>query len=268
MKTTIRLTALLCLLCLLGGMLCSCGMIAESWKTVRLTGEVVTDTYVLEDCTGEIALSVHLNFVNGGDNVITVRPTPEGMEPYCEVSYPVDFIEWGLMTHYDDGRLSVEIVPGRQGQRQFSTDEFAMTVYANVTDYDLVGNHALQADLGGEEISALKLQITGGAAVDMKNIAAEAVTVEVDGAADVVLSGTADKLETEINGAGVLDSGALTVRHGAVTVNGVGTADVNCTDALNVEINGAGTVQYRGEPELTKTINGLGTVSKIPDQTS
>ena len=109
---------------------------------------------------------------------------------------------------------------------------------------------------------------TGGAAVEMKNIAAETVTVAVDGAADVVLSGTADRLDTEINGAGVLESGALTVRQGAVTVNGVGTADVSCTETLNVEINGAGTVQYRGEPELTKTINGLGTVSKLPDETS
>ena len=79
MKTAIRLTALLCLLCLLGGMLGSCGAIAESWKTVRLTGEVVTDTYVLDDDAKEITLSVHLNFVNGGDNVITVLPPPEGM---------------------------------------------------------------------------------------------------------------------------------------------------------------------------------------------
>lgn len=268
MKTAIRLTALLCLLCILGGMLCSCGMIAESWKTVRLTGEVVTNTYAIENCAEEIALSVHLNFVNGGNNVITVRPTPEGMEPYYEMTYPADFIEWGLTTYYEDGRLSVEIVPSRQGQRQFSTDDFAMTVYANVTSYDLVGSHSLKADLGGGDVSALKLQITGGAAVEMKNIAAETVTVAVDGAADVVLSGTADRLDTEINGAGVLESGALTVRQGAVTVNGVGTADVSCTETLNVEINGAGTVQYRGEPELTKTINGLGTVSKLPDETS
>lgn len=265
MKINIRAVLLLCMLCLLGGLLCSCNAIAESWNTVRLTGAVVTDTYVLDDDAEEITLSVHLNFVNGGDNVITVLPPPEGAQPYYEISYPEDFIEWGLITYYDDGHLAVEIAPSRQGQRMFSTDAFSMKVYANVCDFDLVGSHTLRADHGGADMPELNLHITGGAAVQMTDINAEAVSVHVDGAADVVLSGTAGKLDAEINGAGVLESTALTAEHGSITVNGIGTAEVFCIESLDAEINGAGSIKYHGTPRLTKTINGLGTVSQIPD---
>ncbi|MBE6658914.1 MAG: hypothetical protein E7604_10805 [Ruminococcaceae bacterium] len=265
MKINIRPVGLLFVLCLLGGLLCSCGAIAESWNTVRLTGAAVTDTVVLEDCTDAIRLSVHLNFVNGGDNVIKVLPPPEGAEPYYEITYPADFIERGLIAHYDDGCLTVEIVPSRQGQRQFSTDAFSMTVYANVCDFDLVGSHTLRADHGGVAVPALNLHITGGAAAEMSGIAAETVTVRVDGAADVVLAGTAGTLETELNGAAALESTRLATQNAEITINGVGAAEIACSETLDAEINGAGSISYVGDPTVTKEINGAGAVSKRPD---
>jgi hypothetical protein len=148
---------------------------------------------------------------------------------------------------------------------QFTTDAFSMTIYANVTSYDLVGSYALKANEGGRQNPVLKLHITGGAAVQMTDIDADAVSVHVDGAADVVLSGNAGKLDAEINGAGVLEASALTAEHGSITVNGIGTAEVFCIESLDAEINGAGSIKYHGTPRLTKNINGLGTVSQIPD---
>ena len=45
------------------------------------------------------------------------------------------------------------------------------------------GSYTLKADLGGREMPVLKLHITGGAAVQMTAIAADAVSVHVGGAA-------------------------------------------------------------------------------------
>ena len=266
MKTKLCFVSFLCLLCMTASLLCSCQMIADSWEIVRLKGEIKTVTAPLTDPGTGIGLSVDLNFTDGGANQITVLPVPDGAEPYYEMTYPSDLEEWGLSTAEAEGVFSVGVVP--YSQRQFTADAFSLTVYANVTSYELTGSYTLKADRGGMQTSVLKLHITGGAAVQMTDIAADAVSVHVDGAADVVLSGTCGKLDAQINGAGVLESAALTAQNGAVTVNGVGAASVCCTETLEVEINGAGTVQYKGEPELTKTINGLGTVTQIPDETT
>lgn len=250
-----------CLLCITVLLLSSCQLTADSWKIVRLTGEPKTVTVPLEDDGNGIGLSVNLNFTDGGANTITILPPPDGEEPYAVMTYPADFDEWGVFAKQEQRTLTV----GTEQKHQFSTDAFTMTVYANVTAYDLVGSHTLNADLDGKETSVFTLFITGGAAVQMTDIDADAVSVHVDGAADVVLSGNAGKLDAEINGAGVLEASALTAEHGSITVNGIGTAEVFCIESLDAEINGAGSIKYHGTPRLTKTINGLGTVSQIPD---
>ena len=256
-----RFVFFLCLLCIAAVLLSSCNGIADNWKIVRLTGEEKTVTVPLEDNGDGIGLSVDLNFTDGGSNTVVVLPQADGEAPYAVITYPSDLDAYGFSAVQSGQTLTV----GASQKCQFTADAFSMTVYANVASYDLVGSYTLKADLGGGEMPVLKLHITGGAAVQMIAIAADAVSVHVDGAADVVLSGDAGKLDAQINGAGVLEASALTAQHGAITVNGVGAAEVFCAESLDAEINGAGSIRYHGSPSLTKTINGLGTVSQIPD---
>ena len=261
MTKNFRLILLICLLCLSVMLFCSCKETSDRWKIIRLTGEEKTVTVPLEDSGNGIGLAVDLNFTGGGDNTITVLPPSDGEAPYAVLTYPSDLDEMGFSAVQKDGVLTVEA----SQKYQFTTDAFSMTIYANVTSYDLVGSYALKANEGGRQNPVLKLHITGGAAVQMTDIDADAVSVHVDGAADVVLSGNAGKLDAEINGAGVLEASALTAEHGSITVNGIGTAEVSCIESLDAEINGAGSIKYHGTPRLTKNINGLGTVSQIPD---
>ena len=261
MSKKIRLTAALCLLCLSMLFVCSCEGISDKWKIIRLTGASKTLTVPLEDDGCSIGLAVDLNFTGGGNNTITVLPPANGEAPYAVITYPSDLDAYGFSAVQSGNTLTV----GASQKCQFTADAFSMTIYANAASYDLVGSYTLKADLGGREMPVLKLHITGGAAVEMTAIAADAVSVHVDGAADVVLSGIADKLNAEINGAGALEAESLTAQHGAITVNGVGAAEVFCTESLDAGINGAGSIKYHGTPTLTKTINGLGTVSQIPD---
>lgn len=255
-----RYASFLCLLCVITAVLCSCREISDKWKIVRLTGEPKSITVALDD-SGEIGLSVDLNFTNGGSNTITVLPTADGESPYAVMTYPSDLDDWGLTATLINGILTVDT----EKECQFSTDAFSMTIYANVTSYDLVGSCTLNADHGSLSAEHLSLNITGGAAVAICNAAAKAVTVHINGAADVVMAGTAEALDIEINGAGALDTVGLQVRDASVVINGVGAAKLACTDALDTEINGTGSISYKGNPTLTKDINGLGTVTQIPD---
>jgi hypothetical protein len=82
------------------------------------------------------------------------------------------------------------------------------------------------------------------------------------------LSGNTGKLDAEINGAGVLQAPDLAAVNAAITVNGVGAADITVSDVLNAEINGAGSISYAGDPTLTKEINGLGSITKRSEETT
>lgn len=260
-----RFTVLTCLLCCAAVTVCACAGIPDQLKTVRLDGAEKTLTVPLDYAadTG-LALSVDLQFTDGGGNPITVLPVSEGETPHAVITYPEDFEDYGFSAVQIGDWFRLDTAK----DYRFTTEDFSMTLYADVTAYELIGSLELTADAGGVPCETLKLDITGGAAVDMKNITADAVVLVVDGAADVVLAGTAVKLDAEINGAGALESTELSVSHAAIIINGVGAAEIACSETLDANINGAGTVQYQGEPTLTKTINGLGTVSKLPDQTS
>ena len=264
MSKKFRFTAMLCLLCLSVMLVCSCEGISDGWKIVRLTGEPKTVTVPLEDDGNGIGLAVDLNFTGGGDNSVTVFPPPDGEAPYAVLTYPSDLDEMGFSAVQKDGILTVEA----SQNCQFTADTFSLTVYANVTSYELTGSYSLKANLGGKEMPVLKLHIIGGAAVQMTDIDADAVSVHVNGAADVVLSGETDVLDAEINGAGVLEAGGLVADNAAVTVNGVGTAKIAVNDTLDAEINGAGSISYAGDPTLTKEINGLGSITKRSEETT
>ena len=262
MKTRLRYVSAAVVLSVLVLLLGSC-QISDSWRIVRLKGEPKTVTVPLGD-SGDIGLSVDLNFTGGGGNTITVLPTADGEAPYAVMTYPADLEEWGLSTVMDNGVLTVDVLKNRQ----FSTDAFAMTVYANVTSYDLVGSYTLEADHGDAPSAHLSLNITGGAAVTICRAAAESVTVCIDGAADVVMTGRTELLDITINGAGALDTVGMDARDASVVINGVGAARLACTDTLDAEIIGAGTVSYTGNPTLKKEINGLGSVSALSDETT
>jgi len=265
MEKRFRFTAALCLLCCIAGTVCACGTASDSLKTVRLKGDGKTLTVPLEYAadTG-LALSVDLQFTDGGANPITVLPVPAEESPYAVITYPEDFEDYGFSAVLDGGVLRLDTGRGCR----YTTEAFSMTLYAEVVSYELIGALELTADAGEIPMETLRLDITGGAAVEMHGIAADAVVLDVEGAADVVLAGETGVLDAEINGAGALEATLLAARNAAVVINGIGIADIACAEALDAEINGAGCIAYVGEPTVTKEINGAGTVSKIPEQTS
>lgn len=84
--------------------------------------------------------------------------------------------------------------------------------------------------------------------------------LEANGATRVVLSGTLNAVQAEMNGASRLDAEALVTRAMDLSIAGAGRADVNVTEALKVDISGAGKVIYTGNPTIRKEISGAGSV--------
>lgn len=115
------------------------------------------------------------------------------------------------------------------------------------------------------EASVPKLEgidVSGSGDVEADGIDADTLEVSSEGSADVVLTGTADALDVEVEGSGNADLADLRAREARVKVRGSGDADVRADDRLDVDVDGSGNVRYHGDPELTQRVDGSGDLSR------
>jgi len=107
-----------------------------------------------------------------------------------------------------------------------------------------------------------ELELDGFGQVTVSNLNGESLSVQLDGAGSITVSGEVDRQTVEINGAGGYDAAELKSQEATVTHNGAGLAVVQVSDQLDAKINGIGTVEYIGDPQVTKDVSGLGSVSQ------
>lgn len=96
----------------------------------------------------------------------------------------------------------------------------------------------------------------------VKGIAADVFSVALNGSANLTASGTANSLQSTLNGSNRLESKDLKIKDASVSITGAGDAVVNATASLKVSITGSGSVDYYGNPpKIDKQIVGVGSVT-------
>lgn len=108
----------------------------------------------------------------------------------------------------------------------------------------------------------LKVVLSGAGSVSL-DIDTHELIVDLSGSGNILLIGKADKQEINVSGAGIYKGFGLESKKGKVIVSGVGSAEVNIIDDLDVEISGVGSLNYRGAPKIKQTISGVGTVRHV-----
>ncbi len=263
MKFYLRMAAAIFIVCLMLTGLTACMIdisdFGESLRLICLRGELTSmDIPLTYDAEEGLHLWVQLNFDSGDDAVIHVLPLEEGAVPHASVVYPADLEEYGFMAQCHDGTFSLST----EKRYRYRCDKFAVTIWADVSEYALYGAFTVTADHAEHWMQTLSLEINGAASCALSHINVQSMEVQLNGATDMELSGTAETLMGVMNGAGNLEAEQLVCRTGDITINGAGNADVNVTEALHAQINGAGSMTYRGDPQVTKIINGLGAVDR------
>jgi len=106
------------------------------------------------------------------------------------------------------------------------------------------------------------LNITGAAdgraELDVQNL-----TVNLAGAGNLNLSGTADTVDVRMAGAGRLDALELQTRVASINLAGVGMVRISCSDNLSIVAGGVGNVEYRGNPAIDMTRGGLVAINQV-----
>ena len=86
--------------------------------------------------------------------------------------------------------------------------------------------------------------------------------IDISGAGNLTLVGSADVLDINAGGAANINAFDMIARDVLVNMNGAGNADVYASNTLDVDISGVGRVRYDGDPVVTRNITGLGSISR------
>ena len=163
-----------------------------------------------------------------------------------------------LETVVDKGRL---VVRWRPGSELRTTVKPVVTVTA-VQPVTLVISGS--GDIVGEalRVPTLAGRIEGSGALRLKDLAVDALTLEVRGSGDAQASGSAQRLAVRIAGSGDVNTSALRADEVQVRISGSGRVDVQAQGTLAVSIAGSGDVLYTGAATVKQAIAGRGSVTR------
>ena len=106
------------------------------------------------------------------------------------------------------------------------------------------------------------LEVSGAAAVDVKDLDNSSLSVDSSGASKINVAGKTDKLTVDISGATRVDAEALEAEDATVDASGASHVNVNVSGSLRTDASGASKIVYSGTPaNIEKKTSGASSVS-------
>jgi hypothetical protein len=136
----------------------------------------------------------------------------------------------------------------------------ATVTFRSLEAVEVSGAVKIRAD--GWKADALKLAVSGEAALRIAGLDVRELTISASGAVKADVAGRATDQRIAISGAGKYHAPDLVSENARVAVSGAGKVLVNAAKTLRIAISGAGSVEYLGDPEVTKDISGVGKVRR------
>jgi hypothetical protein len=160
-----------------------------------------------------------------------------------------------ITTTVSGGELVIGVQPGVQ------LIDYDLTVNVTVTDVESLTADGVGVIAGSAQfvVDTLNLSVSNVGSIDL-HLDAGRINTFVAGVGYVALAGTAGYHTCSISSgaAGSLSAFNLLADTSVVVHSGVGKAEVNVSDSLDVTILGSGSVFYKGDPIITEDISGTG----------
>lgn len=166
--------------------------------------------------------------------------------------------------------VNLNVAVGSEGDAQIETDDNLLPHITTTvsdgklriaSDTNIQNMHNLKIDLKTSKLD--ELSVNGAGKVSMDGFSGGNLKLSSDGAATIIASGSVDKLDATLNGAGTISAANLAAKQGSVSITGAGNADVNASESLDAAITGAGIIKYKGDPKLNQRVTGVGTITKM-----
>jgi len=230
------------------------GCLRQGRSLVRGNGDVSHETDINEHMRGqEWTLRIELPRVTSSVGKIVID---ESLDFAGKLETDSNIRGAGLTRSYNLDRREI-VLRGRENQWYAPT---VLNFTVGVPVNKIIVNGAVEIDYSCPSVTEMSININGASTGRFAFGALESLRMEVNGAGDITLAGTAKLADMTLNGAGSVKAFDLTAVGAGVTINGAGGCEITATGTLDAEINGVGKVVYDGEPAVSRRIHGLGEV--------
>lgn len=115
-------------------------------------------------------------------------------------------------------------------------------------------------------LPTLNVKVEGVGSVNLW-VKSTSIMASMEGMGKLKLKGEARKADLSMEGAGKLDAFDLKAAEVKVKLDGVGKAEVYCTEKLVASNDGIGSIRYRGNPKsVDKANSGMGSIKPDNDE--
>lgn len=101
-----------------------------------------------------------------------------------------------------------------------------------------------------------------GKVTSVGDLTLDQLKIEIYGAGDVNLSGSANQISYLVEGTGEVDNFDISTASTFIDVQGAGNLNVTCSEQLNIEVEGSANVAYKGTPQITQEVSGILNITK------
>ncbi len=112
-------------------------------------------------------------------------------------------------------------------------------------------------------VQRLELSIAGAGSMDVINVKASAIDMEIAGVGQISATGEAEDVNVEVSGLGTASLSGLTCKSSHVEIAGGGSVKLFASSALDASITGLGVVRYWGHPRVTQAVSGIGSIKPM-----
>lgn len=242
----IAATALPLLLVLVAG----CSTVPGTGGQVSGSGNPTTKQYDYSGFTGLRVDNAFAATVTRGDTFAVTVTVDDNLVKYLRVELDGDTLHIGLdpSMSYQNTTLKAEVtLPSLRALEVTGASTADVEGFASQDDLDLRLSGAGKVDLTDVRAGKVSINVSGGAHLS-GGLEAQEVSGETSGAGRVSLEGSASRATLEASGAGRLELKAFTVRDADLQLSGGANGTVRVTGTLKVEASGGAHLDYYGSP--------------------
>ena len=243
-------------------LLAACG--TELGPLVTGSGTLVTRRFEHSDFTRvQVDQAFQVTLTRGDAFSVSVS-CDDNLVEYLRVELDGDTLRLGMdrSRTYANATLQAEVtMPSLRGLQADGASDVKAQGFSSADDLDLAASGGSRIDLSDVSAGVVTIDVSGAGRLG-GGLEAQALEGEASGAGIVSLRGSAVSARLEASGAAQLKLARLTLRDADLELSGGARGAVDVTGTLNVEASGGARLEYWGTPEHTNFLLSGGAVAE------
>ena len=112
------------------------------------------------------------------------------------------------------------------------------------------------------QVANIIATVKGSGDIDLKNVKATKVDIQVSGSGDVEVKGVTEKAVMKLVGSGDISADKLIATHVTAAVSGSGDIECYASQQLDATVDGSGDIEYSGNPPIVNKQGKKGQISQ------